>query len=135
MTWEPRPIPEVTPETERYWRAAAEGTLLVRACTACGFTFHYPRAFCPECFSPDVEWRDATGEGTVYSFSPAYRMSGWPEEDLPLLVAYVELDEGPRIITNIDADPDEIEIGSRVRVKFVDTDHEDVGIPVFEPIP
>lgn len=134
MTWEPRPVPDVTPETAPYWEAAAEGRLLLQECTDCGLVYHYPRAFCPDCFSEDVDWREAAGTGEVYSYSPAYTMSSWPEEDLPLVVAYVELDEGPRVVTNVDADPDDVEIGTRVRARFVGTERDDVAIPVFEPV-
>lgn len=134
MTWEPRPLPDVTPETAPYWEAAAEGRLLVQECPDCGLVFHYPRAFCPDCFGDDVAWREAEGTGEVYSHSPAHTMSGWPEEDLPLVIAYVELDEGPRMVTNVDADPEEVEIGTRVRVTFVETERADVAIPVFEPV-
>ena len=133
MTWEPRPVPEVDPETEPYWAAAANGELLVRECSDCGLVYHYPRALCPDCFSEDVEWREASGYGDVYSYSAARTMSGWPEEDLPLVLAYVQLDEGPRLMTNIDADPEDVEIGTRVEVRFVDTEDEDVSIPVFVP--
>ncbi len=128
---ESRPVPEVTPETERYWEAAADGRLLLRECQDCGLTYHYPRALCPDCFSDDVDWVEAAGTGEVYSYSVARSMSGWPEDDLPLVVAYVELDEGPRLVTNVDCDPDEVTVGSRVEVRFADVDAEDVAIPVF----
>lgn len=133
MTWEPRPVPEVNPETSCYWQAAASGDLLVQECADCGLVYHYPRSLCPDCFSEHVEWREASGRGEVYSYSTARTMSGWPEDDLPLVVAYVELDEGPRIMTNIDADPEDVAIGARVEVRFVETEDEDVSIPVFVP--
>ncbi|WP_254763695.1 Zn-ribbon domain-containing OB-fold protein [Natrinema marinum] len=128
-----RPVPEVTPETERYWEAAADGRLLLRECRDCGLTYHYPRALCPDCFSDDVDWLEAAGTGEVYSYSVAHSMSGWPADDLPLVVAYVELDEGPRMVTNVDCDPDEVTVGTRVEVRFVDVDADDVAIPVFVP--
>ncbi|WP_254533853.1 Zn-ribbon domain-containing OB-fold protein [Natrinema gelatinilyticum] len=134
MSWEPRPVPEVNPETERYWQAAASGELLVRECPDCGLVYHYPRSLCPDCFSENVEWRETSGRGEVYSYSTARTMSGWPEEDLPLVVAYVELDEGPRLMTNIDADPENVSVGTHVEVQFVDTEDEDVSIPVFVPV-
>jgi hypothetical protein len=134
MTWEPRPVPEVTPETEPYWSGAAAGRLLLNECGDCGLVYHYPRAHCPDCFGDDVEWTEAAGAGEVYSYSVARTMSGWPEEDLPLVVAYVELDEGPRVMTNVDADPETVEVGTRVEVVFVETDDEDVAVPVFRPV-
>lgn len=82
-------------------------------------------------FTAGVPENESEGPGEVYSHPAARAMSGWPEEDLPLVVAYVELDEGPRMITNIRADPDEVSVGTRVRVEFVDTEDSDVSIPVF----
>ncbi len=134
MTWEPRPVPEPTPETERFWRAASEGRLLLSECRDCGLTYHYPRALCPDCFSDDVEWREAAGTGEVYSYTVMRGVSGWPESALPLVYAHVELDEGPRVITNIvDCDPDRVEVGLPVAVRFEPTDREDVAVPVFAP--
>lgn len=134
MTWEPRPVPRTTPETERYWAGATEGDLLLNECGDCGLVYHYPRANCPDCFSDDIEWLRAAGTGEVYTYSVAQKMSGWPEEDLPLVVAYVELDEGPRIMTNVDADPDTVEVGTRVEVTFAETEADDVAIPLFRPV-
>lgn len=129
-----RPMPDVTPETAQYWEAASEGQLLLRECQDCGLMFHYPRALCPDCFGSDVQWRQSDGNGKIYSYSIARKLSGWPEDDLPLVVSYVELDEGPRMITNVDCDPDEIEVGTRVTVRFVDGEADDVAVPIFEPV-
>jgi uncharacterized OB-fold protein len=133
-TWEPRPVPEVTPETERFWRGATEGRFLLSECAECGLVYHYPRALCPDCFSDDVAWREASGEGAIYSYSVARQVSGWPDEALPLVVAYVSLDEGLRVMTNVvDCDPEEIGVGTPVEARFVPTGEEGVSIPVFAP--
>ena len=130
-SWEPRPLPDVTPESERYWAAASEGTLLLSTCPDCGLTIHYPRARCPDCFT-ETEWMETSGDGTVYSYSAAERMEGWPEDDLPLVVAYVELDEGPRMMTNlVECRPEDVSVSDPVSVAFAATDRKDVGIPVF----
>lgn len=134
MSWEPRPLPEPNPETERYWAAAADGDLLVRECLDCGLVYHYPRSLCPDCGRTDTEWRETSGNGTVYSYSVVRTMRGWPEADLPLILAYVELADGPRMMTNIVADPDAVDIGTHVSVQFVDTDNSAVAIPVFTPV-
>jgi uncharacterized OB-fold protein len=135
MTWEPRPLPDVTPESEPYWEAAAEGRLLVRECNDCGLVFHYPRTICPDCTSEDVDWVEASGEGTVYTYSVTRQMSGWPEADLPLVVAYVELAEGPRMLTNlVDCAPEAVSVGDEVAVKFVETIEDGIAIPVFCPV-
>ncbi|WP_254861537.1 Zn-ribbon domain-containing OB-fold protein [Halovivax gelatinilyticus] len=133
--WEPRPVPDVTPETAEYWAAAADGDLLVGTCEACEAVFHYPRAHCPDCFSEAVSTTTAAGTARLYTFASPERIEGWPDEHRPLIVAQVELDEGPRLITNVvDADPSALSIGDRVAVRFVPTDRDDVAIPVFEPV-
>ncbi len=134
MTWEPRPVPHVAPEAERFWEAATAGEFLLRRCEDCDLVFYYPRGLCPDCLSENVEWIESTGQGEVYSYSSATSVSGWPEEHLPLILAYVELDEGPRVMTNLIADPEDIEIGGRVEAEFVETEQENVAIPVFSPI-
>jgi uncharacterized OB-fold protein len=133
MTWEPRPGPGVTAESEAYWAAASEGRLVLRECTDCGLVFHPPRTYCPDCFGT-TDQVEASGKGTVYSCSVTSAVSDWPDEDLPLVVAYVELDEGPRILTNIrGCDPEAVHIGMDVEATFVETDEPDIAIPVFEP--
>ena len=132
MTWDPRPVPEVNHETEAYWSAAAEGRLLVGECPDCGLVYYYPRALCPDCFSEDVALREAEGTGEIYSFSYTEKMEGWPESELPVIVAYVELDEGPRMMTNVvDVDPAELSVGDRVEVRFEEVEDEDIAVPVF----
>ena len=133
MTWEPRPVPEVTPETKPYWVGASEGKLVLPECQACGLVYYYPRALCPDCFGDDVEWIEASGEGRVYTYGVSNRVSGWPDADLPLINALVTLAEGPIMETLIvDADPEDVEIDAPVRVTFRETEDDDVAIPVFE---
>ncbi len=135
MSWEPRPTPDVNPETAAFWAAASEGRFTVSRCGDCGLAFHYPRTRCPDCFSDRVELEDASGEGEIYSYSFTEQVGGWPEEALPLVLAYVELDEGPRVMTNVvGADPESLSVGQRVEVEFVDTEADDVSIPVFTPV-
>ena len=111
-------VPAVNPEIKPFFDAAAEGRLLVKHCGACGEYHHYPRALCPHCFSDRTEWRDAKGTGTVYTYSVLSR--GVP---VPYCIAYVTLDEGVSMITNIvDCDLDALEIGQAVRVVFKPTD-------------
>lgn len=125
-------MPRVTPETEPYWASAAEGHLLLQECDECGLVYHYPRALCPDCFSDGVEWIEAQGTGSVYSYSISETVEGWPEAALPLVVAYVEFKEGPRIVTNlVDCDPEDVSVGTPVEAVFVDTEVDDVAIPAF----
>ena len=125
--------PTVTPETERFWEATAERKLVLPRCDDCSTVIWYPRLTCPICHGNNVSWIDASGRGTVYSFSVVHRGGGPWHEALPYVLAYVELDEGPRIMTNIvHTDPHSIEIGMAVKVTFDDTG-VGAAIPRFEP--
>jgi len=135
--WEPRPLPDMAlaPETETYWTAAANGDLLLSECTDCDLVFHYPRQFCPDCSGTSVAWITADGTGTIYSYSVSHQAEDWPDEHLPLIVAFVELREGPRIMSNIvSADPEDVSVGQSVEAGFIQTDLDDIAIPVFRPI-
>ena len=133
MSWEPRQPPNVTPESKEYWHAAAEGMLKLKRCLECETVFHYPRTLCPDCFG-DTEWIESEGKGEIYSYSVSDRSESWPDEKLPHVLAYVELDEGPRVITVVeDADPDDLDVGARVEVAFRETDEDGVAVPVFVP--
>lgn len=104
------PMP-ANPETEPYWAAVREGRLLVKSCPACGARHVYPRAGCPFCFAERTEWLEASGVGEIYSFS-VLRGPGEPS-----ILAYVTLDEGPTMMTEIvDCAPDTVAIGQRVRL-------------------
>jgi uncharacterized OB-fold protein len=128
----PTPAPQVNSETKPFWDATADGKLLLPRCTACGLVIWYPRAFCPECSSFDVEWFEATGRGTIYSFTVNRRGQG-DYRDLAYVLAYVELEEGPRLLTNIvDAEFDKLQIGQAVEVVFHPTP-AGPALPRFRP--
>ena len=121
------PAPPVNPETQQFWDAAARGTLLVKQCIACGEAHHYPRAICPFCGSDRTEWTEASGLGTIYSYSVFRRAPA------PYAIAYVTLAEGPTMMTNIvDCDLDAIRIGQAVRVAFKPTE-DGPPVPMFSP--
>lgn len=133
--WEPRPTPEVTPETAAYWEGCAGGELRLNHCHDCESVYHYPRAHCPECGGDDVGWMIAEGIGEIYSFAVMDRRENWPDGALPHVLAYVELTEGPTMVTNVvDCEHDELEIGTSVEVAFIPTERSDVAIPVFRPL-
>ena len=115
----PAPEPAISAEARPFWEAAAAGRLALPHCTRCDTVVWYPRAHCPEC-GGGVVWQEASGGGAVYSFTVIRRGGTGPYADAsPYVVAYVELDEGPRVMTNIvDCDVDEVAIGDRVRVVF-----------------
>ncbi len=129
----PTPTPHPNLETQRFWDATLEGRLELPRCTSCEFVIWYPRELCPECGSTDGEWFEASGRGEVYSFSVTRRMPGRWGKAAPFVLAYVELDEGPRMMTNIvDCDPDTVTVGQRVEVVFHPTE-DGPSIPRFRP--
>jgi uncharacterized OB-fold protein len=121
------PAPAPSPETGEFWKAAGEGRLLIKRCRACSKFHWYPRAICPHCMSGETDWVEAKGEGTIYSFSVMERA------EIPYAIAYVELAEGVRMMTNIvDCPFADIRIGQAVHVRFAPT--EGGGkLPVFAP--
>ena len=120
------PTPVTNPETTQFWDAARQGKLLFKRCTACGEPHFFPRSICPFCFSDKTEWKDAKGTGTVYTCSVLRR--GAPE---PYCIAYVTLDEGVSMLTNIvDCDLDAVKIGMKVKVVFKPTDGG-LSVPMF----
>ena len=121
--------PPVNPENERYFQAAKEGVLLVGKCNDCGEFHFYPRVLCPHCNSDKTEWVPAKGTGVIYSYSTMRR--GAP---LPYTIAYVTLDEGVSMMTNIvDCDPDSLKIGDRVKVVFNNAE-DGTAVPMFAPV-
>ena len=121
------PAPQPTPEVQPFWDAAAQGRLLIKRCAACGKLHHYPRAICPFCLSDATEWREASGRGTIYSYSVMRRVPA------PYAIAYVTLEEGVTMMTNIvDCDLNAILIGQTVRVVFKPTEGGP-PVPMFTP--
>ena len=122
MSTLPVSAPRINRETKPFWDGTAQGRLVLPHCNACGFVIWYPRARCPECSSTDVRWEEASGRGSSTA-SPSLRKGhGAYREVGPYVLAYVELDEGPRVMTNIvDCDPQSLSVGQRVRVVFDDT--------------
>lgn len=121
--------PDVNPETRPFWEAAANGQLLIKRCTACGEAHYYPRTICPFCGSSETVWETSAGLGEIYTMSTLRRGA-----HTPFTLAYVTLDEGPTMITNItDCDPDTLEIGQRVTLRFVASDGG-APYPMFTPI-
>ena len=124
----PRKIPAPQPnvENQRFFDAAAEGKLLIGQCGACGQKHYYPRALCPFCFA-ETKWVESAGKGAIYSLSTMRRGAG-----APYTLAWVTLDEGPAVLTNIATDNhDSLRIGQRVTVEFVPT--EGPPVPMFKP--
>ncbi len=124
-------IPEIHPEHKEYWDAAAEGKLLIKKCDSCGEYHYYPRILCPFCMSDKTNWIEAKGTGRIYTYSVMRR-------GVPYAIAFVSLDEGPKMMTNIvDCDLDTLGINQRVKVVFKqsgDQDNPGPFISCFTPI-
>ena len=128
----PAPPPLINVETKQFWDATAEGKLLLPRCKECSTVIWYPRAFCPACSSFDLEWIEASGRGTIYSYTINRRGQG-DYRDLAYVLAYVELEDGPRVLTNIvDADFEKLGVGQPVEVVFHATSNG-AALPRFKP--
>ncbi|MGW2491663.1 Zn-ribbon domain-containing OB-fold protein [Streptomyces sp. NPDC001606] len=122
-------MPEPDAFTRPYWDAAAAGRLLLRRCAACARAHHYPREFCPHCWSEDVRWEEATGRATLYTWSTVHRNDLPPfDTRTPYIAAVVDLAEGPRMMTEVvGCGEGELRAGMELEVRFRE------GVPVFAP--
>lgn len=119
--------PQIWPETAPYWDAANAGRLLLRRCLDTGRAYHYPRPHSPFTGSANTEWMEASGKGTVYSFSVL------PRAQPPYCIAYVELAEGPIMLSNLLTDDfASLRIGQPVQVRFVASADGQL-VPMFAP--
>lgn len=126
----PSPRPPFSAEAEPFWAAAAAGRLVLPVCDACGHHIWYPRSWCPVCGGDEVTWTEESGRGTVYASTVVRKAMGPWRDAAPYVVAYVELDEGPRILTNVVTDdPGAVRIGDAVRATFVTVEPEEDAPP------
>jgi uncharacterized OB-fold protein len=127
-------LPTIEPESQPFWDAAKEGRFLIQRCDACGSAQHYPRPFCVSCWSDQVHWEEASGRGTLYTYSTVYMNDLPPFADrLPYVAAAVDLEEGPRIMTNIvGTEPAGLRVGMPVQVDYQPLTG-DITAPVFRP--
>ena len=129
-----KPLPVPSPVTEEFWRAARRHELVLQRCQACERYIYYPRALCPYCLSDDLCWTRVSGRGTVYSFTVARRPTASIFADwVPYVIAVVELEEGPRMTTNIvGCAPEDVRIGMAVEAAFEDVT-EEITLVKFRP--
>ncbi len=131
-----KPLPVPQPESDYYWEQARHGKLVVQNCVDCEGAQFYPRVLCAGCGSRNLEWLEASGRATLYTFAivhqpphPGFR------DDLPYITAIVELEEGVRIpsqVIGIEPDPDLLHIGMQLEVAFEEID-ESITLPKFRP--
>ena len=115
--------PRVRAEDRPFWEAAARGELCLPRCDDCGLWIYYPRRYCPACHSARTTWTRASGRGVVYSYTVTRRIPGRWSRVVPFVLAYVELEEGPRLLTNVvDCDPETLSIGTPVVAVYDETE-------------
>jgi uncharacterized OB-fold protein len=130
-----RLLPEPTPETRHFWDGCREGELRLQRCTECGDSYFPPRPFCPKCASRNVEVYKASGKGFLYSFIINQRPHPAMGE-APHSIAVVELDEGPRMMTNIvgcPQTPEALQLDMPLEVVF-ERQTDDISLPLFQPV-
>lgn len=128
-----RAIPKPTPETQHYWDGARAGELRLQRCKACDSAYFPPRPFCPECSSRDVEVFAASGRGTLYSYVINHMKS--PGFEPPYAIAVVELEEGPRLMSNIvdcPQTPEALVLDMALEVTWEKLT-DDITLPQFRP--
>jgi uncharacterized OB-fold protein len=129
-----RQEPRASDEAQPFWDATREQRLVLPWCTDCHRALWYPRATCPSCLGSAIEWRDDTGEGTVYAASVHHRPGpGRDAADGPYTVVLVDLDAGVRMMSNVvGCPPDDVTAGMRVQVAWEPLS-DGRHLPVFRP--
>ncbi len=129
-----KPLPTITPATQEFWESARRHVLKVPRCPACKKLFFPPTPLCPYCFHEPTAWAQVKGKGKVYSFTTVWRaINPAFQNDVPYVLAIIELDEGVRIPSNIvGCRPEAIRVGMPVKVLFEKATDE-VTIPKFTP--
>lgn len=132
-----RPMPRLNElDTAPFWEATKEQKFKYQQCNNCGTVVWHPRAHCTGCVNGDLQWKESAGKGTIYSYSTV-RLSYHPffRTKVPYAVAYVDLDEGPRFLTNVTGVEDaltDVAVGQRVELSW--EAHDELSIPLVKPI-
>lgn len=131
-----KPLPKPDPVTKPYWDSLKEHAMKIQKCNDTGNFFFYPRGISPFTGSTNTSWEAVSGNGEIYALTiiPTQR-SAWPGFEAPYVVAMVELEEGPKLMThiiNVEADPEHVKVGMPVRLVYDDVTDE-VTLPKFEP--
>jgi uncharacterized OB-fold protein len=117
-----KPLPHIDEEMRPWWEAAQRHELYIQKCRDCGDLRFHPRALCTNCMSSRTEWIRCSGRGKIYTFTVTYQngSSGF-RDSLPYVLAWVELEEGVKMLTNIvECPPDQMKIDQRVEAVFDD---------------
>jgi uncharacterized OB-fold protein len=135
MTEYTKPIPFPDNVTSAYWDAAGENKLLIQQCIDCGTRQFFPQSYCRNCLGENIEWIEASGKGKVYTFTIVKRPpTARFQEDVPYVVALIELEEGVRMMSNVvEIYPDDVRVDMPVEVVF-DKITSAISLPKFRPI-
>lgn len=130
-----KPIPKPTQWSQPFWEGCKKHKLLIQKCQDCQKLIFYPKKFCPKCLSSNIEWMEASGKGKVYSYMVVYSYQPTEfEEDLPYVVAIVQLEEGVKMMSNIvGCSPEEVKCDMEVKVFFKKVT-EEITLPNFRHI-
>ena len=129
-----KPLPLVNEENQPYWEYCKKHELRMQKCIVCGHIRFPVSIICPVCHSLDSQWVKLSGKGTIYSFT-VYRVPYHPafKNDIPYVLAIIQLVEGPRMESNIiGCQPEEVRIEMPVGVHFDDVTSE-ISLPKFKP--
>ncbi len=130
-----RPLPQPTPETREFWEGASRRELRIQRCRGCGRAYWYPRPFCPNCSSKDVEWFTASGKGRLHTYVIVHRAAPGFQDWAPYVIAIVELEEGPHMMSNvvgIEPAPEHLPVGLPLEVTW-EQQEDGIALPLFRP--
>ncbi len=130
-----KPIPVPVPESDFFWKKANQHELWVQKCVDCQNPFFYPRMVCPDCLSENLEWFKTSGKGFLYTYMINHRPPPGFEDDSPYAIAIVQLEEGPRMMTNIvgiENTPENLVLDMPLEVVFEDI-ADGMSIPKWKP--
>lgn len=132
-----KPIPVANHHTRPFWEGTKQGKLMLPRCTNCNRVHWYPRLICPHCHATEIEWIEGSGEGRLHTFAVQHRAFGPWAEETPFVTAYIDLNEGDRMLTvlrGVDPNkPETIQIGALCRVEF-DEANDEMSIPFWRVV-
>ena len=130
-----KPYPVPTPTSKPFWDGLAEGVVRIQYSPSTSEWVFYPRVRAPRSLADDLEWREISGRGVLYSYTVAERpVAPMFADAVPQILAIVQWDEGPRLSTEIvNAPASELEVGMRVSPVFRAVPDADVTMLFYEP--
>ena len=131
-----KPLPVPTPETAPYWEGLKQHELRIQRCKDCNQAYFYPRPFCPKCFSWNIEWFTASGKASLHTYEIVHRAAPAFAADTPYVLAVVQLDEGPRMMTNlveVEPEPSKLPLDMPLEIVYEQVSDE-ITLPKFRPV-